>query len=274
MNHIRYIVTLLALTALPPALRAGEKPAGMNREHTWTCTLSAVNAADKTVAGKHWLTIRTFHLGENCVIAGLNDKNAELSDLHSGEKVRIRYQGSEGVWVADRITVKPLRYAGRVRSVDGKAGTVTMEQTPLRQPFEAAKTFRLAESCKVALADGGHGALADLQPGDRLDIIYELPGGAPVAYQIRDQSSTFTGTLDAIDLSDRSVKAKATLGKREFSLADKCQIRLPDRPRGSMNDLTVGQRYRFTYQVINGVNIVERIVPAQETKSAETASTK
>lgn len=274
MNRIRYIVALLALTALPPALRAGQKPAGMHREHTWTCTLSAVNAADRTVTGKHWLASRTFHLGENCVVAGLNGKNAELSDLHSGEKVRIRYQGAEGVWVADRITVKPLRYAGRVRSVDSKAGTVTMEQTPLQQPFEAAKTFRLAENCKVSLADGGHGALADLQPGDHLAIIYELPGGAPVAYQIHDRSSTFTGTLDAIDVSGRSVKAATTLGKQAFNLAARCQIRLPDRPRGSLNDLTVGQRYKFTYQVIDGVNIVDRIAPARETKAAETVSTR
>jgi hypothetical protein len=167
------------LTALPISVRAGQQTAEMNNGKSWEGTLTAVDTQDNTVKGKRWDVTETFHLGRNCAIAAIDKKEAALSDLRPGEKVRIHYQNAEGVRVADCIVEKALRYDGTVQAADSKAGTVTMAETPLYKPFHGPQTFRMATDCRVILANGADGTLADLGPGDRIAVTYELPGGVP-----------------------------------------------------------------------------------------------
>ena len=110
--------------------------------------------------------------------------------MRAGEKVRIRYQKVDGVLVANRIAEKALRCEGTVRSVDKHAGTVTIEEGPLYKAFHGPGTFQLAKDCKITLCNGHEGALADLQPGDRVSRVYELPNGSRVADRIRERTTT------------------------------------------------------------------------------------
>ncbi len=274
MQTIRKIVPLILVAAFPLAVLAGNGSAGEKCERTWRGTVTAVNTRENSITVKHaWLT-RTFRLGKHCAITTVDKKQAALSDLLRGERVRIRYQNAEGVRVADRIHERALRYDGTVQAVDGKAGTVTMEELALYRPFHAPEKFRIASDCKVKLWDGREGTVAEVQPGDQISVIYNLPGGSPMAYRIRDKSATFAGAVEAIDLPARTIEAKELFGEKKFELGDDCQIILRGEKAGHMKDLVLGQQYQFTYEDVNGVNVLNRIAPAQEGKPAETASTK
>jgi hypothetical protein len=274
MRNIMNVGILVLLAALPSSVRASQQALGKLHEKTWEGTLTAVDTQDNTVKGKHLGATQTFHLGNNCVIAAIDKKEATLSDLRTGEKVRIHYQNAEGVFVADRIAERALRYDGTVKAVDPKAGTMTMAEAALYQPFRAPETFRAAGDCKVFLANGDHGTLADVRPGDRVTVIYELPGGSRVAFRIRERSSDFVGMLDAIDLPARTVKAKKLSVEKTFNLADRCQIVADNQHKEHLRDLVVGKQYRFIYRNVDGINVLDEIAPAQEAPSAETASAK
>ena len=79
--------------------------------------------------------------------------------------------------------------------------------------------------------------------------------------------------IEAIDLPERTVKAKEILGEKKFDVGDDCQVILGNGKTGHLKDLVLGHRYQFTYEDVNGVNVLSRIVPAQEAKPPETAST-
>ena len=274
MNSITRCGFLALMIALPLSVRAGQQPGRTANEKTWYGTVTAVNTRDHTLTVKRvWFT-RTFNIGEHCAIAAIDKKEAALSDFSPGEKVRVHYQNAEGVLVADRITERALRYEGTVQAVDQEARTVTMEQAPLYRPFHAPAMFRIGSDCRVRLWNGREGTVAEVRPGDRILVIYELPGGSPVAYRIRDKSSTFVGTVEAIDLSDQTVKAKELLREKKFELGNDCQIVRPDQKAGHLKDLVLGQKYQFNYEDVNGVDVLNRIAPVQEGQPAETASTK
>jgi Cu/Ag efflux protein CusF len=274
MRNITNIGILVLMAALPIRVRADQQTACTRTEKTWNGTLSGVNTQDNTVQVKRWGVTETFHLGKNCAIATVDKKEAPLSDLRPGEKVDIRYQKVEGVRVADRIAERALHYGGTVHAVDPKAGTVTMDEVPLYKPFRGPETFRVADDCKLTLATGGAGSLADVRPGDRITLMYELPGGSPVAYRIGEQTSSFVGKLEAMNLPARTLQAGKMTGEKTFQLADKCRFIASNQQIEPLKDLALGQQYRFTYRDVNGVNVLDQIVPAQEASPAQTASTK
>jgi len=265
---------LALVAALPLGAQADQPTAGKQSEQTCVGTLSAVNAQGNTVTLRTWWRSRTFNLGDRCVILAIDKGGVALSDLRPGVEVRIRYQKVDGVLVADRIAERPLHYAGTVDAVDAKARTVTMAEEPLAKPFRRPRVFRIADDCKVILPDGKHATLASLQAGDRITILYESPGWTPVAYRIRQRSLTFVGMVDEVDLSGRTVEAKDMLAGKKFELSDQCRILGPDGRAGHLKDVALGRRYEFTYENVEGVNVLTRIAPAQPAMSTETAATR
>lgn len=261
------------MAAFPVGAQTKQAAAGTTRDRSWTGTVTCVNAQDNTLRGKRGFFTKTFDLGGKCPISTVDKKEAALSDLRPGERVTIHYQDVEGVLVARRIAEKPLHYAGTVHNIDSKAGIVTMEETPLYQPFHGPRTFHIASDCQVVLWNGHEETLADLQPGDKIVVTYDRPGGSSLAYRIQDRSLATVATLETIDLPDRIVKAKDPSGEQSFALADRCRIILNGHKNGELKDLVAGQTYKFTYEAVNGINVLDRIAPASATKSAQTAST-
>jgi len=60
------------------------------------------------------------------------------------------------------------------------------------------------------------------------------------------------------------VKAKSLFAEKKFNLGDNCVIVANGRIDGRLNDLKPDDRLVFTYDEINGVNVVDRIAPAVE----------
>jgi len=92
-----------------------------------------------------------------------------------------------------------------------------------------------------------------------------------VARRIEQTSATYVGTLDAIDASSRMVRAKHLVGEKRFNLADNCKIVVQGKVNASLSDLRLGQKLAFSYDEVDGVNVVTRIGPAEGSATSETA---
>ncbi|MGD0348964.1 MAG: hypothetical protein ABSB84_01420 [Verrucomicrobiota bacterium] len=96
--------------------------------------------------------------------------------------------------------------------------------------------------------------------------------GKPTAREIAQTSATFTGSLTAIDLGQKTLKAKATFATKKFSLGDDCAIVVNGKPDGKLTDLRPGENLAFSYDDVNGVNIVNRIAPAGTESATQTTA--
>ena len=112
------------------------------------------------------------------------------------------------------------------------------------------------------------GTVADIQPGNHVLITYEVPNGKPTAREIAQTSETFTGDLTAIDLDQKTMKAKAMFATKKFNVGDDCAVVINGKPDGKLTDLRPGESLTFSYDNINGVNVVNRIAPANGSGSA------
>jgi len=156
-----------------------------------------------------------------------------------------------------------LLYTGSVLLVDPEKRILKVGRKRLN------KTCDIPTDCKVVLKDNKAGSFNNVRAGHTITVVYETPHNSPVARQIEQTSETYVGTLDAIDASSRMVKAKHLIGDKRFTLADNCKIVFNGKHNASLSDLRLGQKLSFSYDEVNGVNVVTRIGPAEG--SSETA---
>lgn len=245
------------------SVRADEQAAMKQKEKSYSGIIDRVDAKEKTVKLKGMLFTRTFNIADNCEFSLGDKKDATLDDLRAGQKVDVQYKDASGVLVANRFTQEELSYVGTVQAIDRNAHTLKLSHSGLH------KTFELPGDCRVVLRDDRSGSLEDVKVGHQVTVVYELPGGSPTAREIEQTSATYVGTLDAIDASARTVKAKHFVGDRKFSLADNCKIVVNGKSGGKLSDLRLGQKLVLNYEAVDGVNVVNRIAPAEEATKSE-----
>jgi len=238
-------------------------------EKSFTGTVVSVDPKESTLETKGFLFSKKFNLGGACSYVLLDKSGGAVGDLRAGEKVKVNYENVDGVLVADRVEQIPMRLEGMVTTID--PGTHTLM---LRRPT-LDKRMEIADDCKIALRDDKPGTLADIHPGNHVTVIYETPGDTPTARQIAQTSIEFTGTLTAVDLGEKTVKARATFDTKKFNLADGCAIIVNGKLDGRLSDLRLNDDLVFSYDEINGINVVNRIAPAKTatTNSVVTATT-
>jgi len=252
--------SVLTAGAMLPALAdepaAATTPAAKS-EKSYTGTVMSVDPKEHVLSVKGWTMMnKAFNLGDNCLIAQLDHNNATVNDLRAGEKVTVSYQDAHGVLIASRVAQEPMQFEGMIKAIDNDKHTLTLHQRALD------KQIQFPADCKITLREGKPGTLADLRVGNHVTVTYETPGNAPTAHQIAQTSIPYTGTLTAIDVNDRTVKAKAMFANKKFSLADNCTIVVNGRTDGKLEDLKPNDKLSFSYDEINGVNVVNRIGPA------------
>ena len=261
------VFVLTATSAVRSAADDATPTATARKEKTYTGTVLAVNPQEHVLKVRgSWLSSKSFNLGDPCTYTFLNDQSGTVNDLRPGQRVMVRYQNVDGVLVAGQVRQQPMTYEGRVKTIDAAAGALTVHGS------RASKTFRLPEDCKVVLRNSKSGALADVQPGNLVAVTYETPDGTATARQVAQTSATFTGTLTAIDLGERTLKAKGSFsGAKKFHLADNCAILVNGKSDAELRDLRPGENLVLSYDDVNGVNVVNRIADAGT--SAEPATT-
>lgn len=241
-----------------------DSSASTTHSKTSTGVLLGVDQKEKTVQIKTFWGTRKFNLANDCKVSLQDKAEATLTELRPGQKVEIGYESAQGVLVAHLIEQQNVVFTGYVKSIDPPKRTLTLRSRMLD------KTFWIADDCRVALRDDKTGALNDVQPGHRVSVTYETPDGSQIAHEIAQRSATFTGSLTAIDLNERTLKAKAFLGAKKFNLADDCRILVGDKPDAKLSDLQLGDKLVISYDDQNGVNIVSRI--AAPAPSSDTAA--
>lgn len=90
-------------------------------------------------------------------------------------------------------------------------------------------------------------------------VRYTESGGAKVAQRIEQASSTFTGTVEAIDADARTIKAQHLFSEKEFNLAKDCPILFDGKSEGKLSDLRIGDKLSVQYEDIDGVLVATRI---------------
>jgi len=244
--------------AMFPALADEPAATAARSDKSYTGTVVAVDPSEHTlnVKGGVFNMNRAFNLGGTCAVFQLDKNNATANDLRAGEKVTVSYEDTHGVLIASRVEQEPMRFEGMIKAIDNEQHMLTLHQRTLD------KQIQFPADCKIMLRDGKAGALADLKIGSHVAVTYETPGSTPMARQITQTSIPYTGTLTAIDLNDRTVKAKSMVATKKFILADNCTIVINGRTDGKLDELKPNDKLSFSYDEINGVNVVNRIGPA------------
>ena len=231
---------------------------------SYTDTVVSVDAKEHTLVVEGFFSRKTFNLGDSCVYT-FEDKGAgTIGDLHPGQRVEVIYQEAHDVLVADRVTQEPMCYEGTVRACDPGQRTITLHGRG------RDKTFPIATDCKVLLRGDKSGSLADIQTGNYVTVTYETPNDKPTARKITQTSEAYTGSLTAIDLDTKTIKAKSLYDSKKFILGDNCAIVIAGKINGRLADLNPNDKLVFSYDEINGVNVASRIALVGRPPAAET----
>jgi hypothetical protein len=194
-----------------------------------------------------------FNFGESCTYIVPGKANAKINEVRVGEKVKVTYQEVQGVLIADRVEQLPMQFEGRIAEIDAGKHTLTLHRPGLD------KDLQIAGDCKVMLLGSRDGSLNDIRPGDHVTVTYVIPDGTPTVEEIKQTGVEFTGTLTAIDVGERTLKASSTFETKKFNLADNCNIVINGRGNCELSDLKLNEKLTLNYDEINGVNVVSRI---------------
>ncbi len=235
---------------------ASAKATTAKPDKTYTGTVVSVDPKEHLLNVKGFMFGKKFNLGDTCAYTMVDKDTGAMGDLRPGQRVTVGYQDAHGVLVADRVTQQPMRDEGMVKAIDPKAQTMTLHLGVMD------KTFQLPADCEVTLRGDKSGTVADIQAGNHVLVTYEVPNGKLTARQIAQTSATFTGDLTAIDLDQKTLKAKAMFTTKKFNVGDDCAVIVNGKPNGKLTDLRPGESLTFNYDDVNGVNVVNRIAPA------------
>jgi len=223
-------------------------------EKTRTGTVTSVDPKEHTLSIQEWTSWRKdFNLGDSCAYVLLDKPAGTINDLRPGEKVMVSYQNAHGVLIADRVKQISMQFEGTVLAINPANHHLTVH-------WKARdKQLQIADDCNVVLLHQTPGQLTSIRPGDHVTVTYELPDGVATARQIAQTSLEFTGNLTAIDLGEKTVKARAAFETKKFNVADDCTVVINGRTDGRLSDLRPDERLTFSYDEIHGVNVVNRI---------------
>ena len=236
-------------------------------EKTYTGTVTSVDTKEHVVSVEKWMLFnKKFNLGEECTYTFVDKGTGTMSDLRPGQRVRVGYQDAHGVRVADSVAQQPMRYTGMVKAID------PIQHTLLLHVHGMDKTFQIANDCEIVLHDNKTGVLGDVQTGNHVTVTYETPAETPTARQIAQTSATFSGSLTAIDLEAKTIKARELLDTKKFNVGDNCAIVVNGKPDGKLSDLKPNEKLVFSYDEINGINVVNRIAPADVSRQPVVAT--
>jgi len=259
-------VCLSVLTAAVISASADQQTKARH-DKSYTGTVKSVDPKEHMLHVKSAMFNKSFNIGDSCEYTFVGKGAGSISDLRPGQKIIVCYQNVHGVLVADRIEQKPMRYVGTVRAIDPETRTLTLR---LRA---RDKAFLIANDCAVKLRENKSGTLAALKPGNRVAVLYETPYGTPTAREIDQSSATFAGKLTAVDVNNRTLKAKHVFGAKKFNLADNCTIKLDRKANAQLRDLQPGDHLAFSYDVVNGINVVTHVTQTETSTEMPVAGT-
>lgn len=257
--------SVLTLAVLPAT--ADQANPAASPVKTYTGTVAAVNPDGHTLEVKGIVFSKQFNLGDHCAYSLWNNPDGTLADLRPGEKVTVAYQDASGVLVADSIKQDAMIAEGTVKAIDPAAHTLTLHTGWMD------KTYRLPDNCIVKLSGNQSSTLDSVLPGYHVTVTYETPNDRAVAREIAQTGADFTGELTAVDMADRTVTAKSMFDTKQFHLANDCSIMVNGHVYNSLSDLKLGDRMKFNYDDVKGVDIVDSIAQQPVSHQSDVTTT-
>jgi Cu/Ag efflux protein CusF len=242
---------LLGLACVSPAF--GSSAASTDKIYEGNVT--SVNASDKTVSVRGFMFTRNFHTASDCKVSLQDRGMVSLGDLRPGEEVNIRYTDDNGVLIAKNIAQHNLAFRGHITAINPGAGTILVRHGLVTHDFS------LGPSYAVVMKDNKTATLNNLQLGDAVCVVFEPFHGSKMVQRIVQDSSTFVGTIAALDPATRSLKAIDAHGEKMFSVANNCPIVINGKWDESLRHLQVGERVTVNYDNADGVLVANRISP-------------
>jgi Cu/Ag efflux protein CusF len=239
-----------ALKATSSDTPAPAKAAANLREYTGT--ISAVDAADRTVKVDKYFWDKTFNLAENCTFAVGVNQEASLESLRPDMEVVVNYQEADGVLVATHIAQRWYTHTGYIRTATPLNHEIVMDRMGM------ARKFKVNDSTQYIIHKD-EAKLGDLKPGQKVTITYTRQDDVWLTQKVVDKSETFTGTVEAIDAGANTLKVKNMLTTHKFNLGDGCKIVLDSDTSGRLRDLRIGQKVTIDYEEVKGVMVAARI---------------
>lgn len=264
--HIWTIIGVSVLTMAGTLKSSADDAAAALPHKSYTGMVMSVDTKERTLGVKGLFLTRTFNLGDDCTYTLADKSTGAISDLRPGQRVKVVYQEAHDVRVANRVAQQPMAYEGTVKDFDPVRRTLTLHSRSMD------RTFQIADGCKVMLRDYKPGTLADIQTGNYVTVTYETPNDKLIARRIAQTSETFTGSLTAIDLEAKTVKAKTLFDTKKFTLGDNCAIVINGKIGGQLAELKPHDKLVFSYDEINGVNVANRISPAGTPQQSDTTA--
>jgi len=263
--HTWTAVCVSALTMAGALASSADDTATNEIPHkSYTSTVVSVDAKEHMLVLEGFFSSKTFNLGGNCTYTFVDKGAGVIGDLHPGQRVEVVYQEAHDVLVADCVTQEPMCYEGTVKACDPVGRTITLHGRG------RDRTLPIAGDCKVMLRNDKSGSLANIQTGNYVTVTFETPDGKPIARKITQTSEMYTGSLTAIDLDTKTVKAKSLYDTKKFNLGDNCAIVIDGKINGRLADLKTNDKLVFSYDEINGVNVANRIALVGRVQATET----
>jgi Cu/Ag efflux protein CusF len=120
-------------------------------------------------------------------------------------------------------------------------------------------SFSLSDTCTVTLEDKPVATLADLRPGQQIQIHYENSHGVRIAHEILQQDLVYHGHIESIDVASKTVGIKHGMATRKFTLPEHLAVVVKDNKAGAMGDLKIGQTVDVIYESKNSGYLARRI---------------
>jgi Cu/Ag efflux protein CusF len=143
-------------------------------------------------------------------------------------------------------------YTGRIQHLDPAQRVIIAES------FWSTRTFSLGDNCKIALEDKPDATLADLRPGQKIEIQYVAARGVRIAHAVQQKNLVYHGHVEAIDPDAKTIEVKRGGGVREFNLPENYTV-LVQGKAGTLADLKVGQRVDVIHESLDNQHLARRI---------------
>jgi Cu/Ag efflux protein CusF len=220
---------------------------------TYAGNVKSVDDKERTIIVEAFWSTKTFAAGDHCKVQLEDKPNAVLKDLRAGYRVEVQFVSKDGVKIASHISQRDSTYTGHVSTVDAAKRTFVVKSGL------GSKTFVAADDCKIIIRDEKSTGLADLKTGHKVTVHYASIRPENVAHKVEQGSLTFSGTVEAIDATTGTLKAKKAMTNRRFRIGDDCPIIVDGRAGGKLSDLRIGDKLSFDYEDVDGVLVASRI---------------
>jgi cold shock CspA family protein len=143
-------------------------------------------------------------------------------------------------------------FKGNVASVDASGKTFSVKGLLF------TRNFNIAADCKVSLEDKAAASLADLRPGQKVNVRYQDDNGVLIAMNIAQHDLAWTGHITAIDPA-RRLALKVGMITHNLAVAPDCAVILKGGQAGMWSNLQIGDTVHVIYEPVNGSHLARRI---------------